>query len=119
MWHRFPTGAVHAIAVPIQMATVASNALSTMNEPPYHLDIDGIEDPFPVGWALPTFSHSARPPLPDRPWVGIHFDCCSVYTRIYRNTEGTAYHARCPRCLREVTLRVGPGGTDARFFLAE
>ena len=86
-----------------------------MDEPPYHLDIDGIEDPFSNRGCGTGF----QPVIPDRPWVGIHFDCCSVYTRVYRNAEGTAYHGRCPRCLRPVTLRVGPGGTNARFFLAE
>ncbi|UCF34799.1 MAG: hypothetical protein JSV78_05730 [Phycisphaerales bacterium] len=57
--------------------------------------------------------------LRGRPWVGIRFDCCGVYTRVYRNPEGTAYIGRCPRCLRTVRLRVGRQGTDARFFVAE
>lgn len=54
-----------------------------------------------------------------RPWVGIQFECCNVYARVYRNSEGTAYCGRCPHCLRVVTLRVGPGGTNARFFKAQ
>jgi hypothetical protein len=54
-----------------------------------------------------------------RPWVGIRFDCCNVYTRVYRNADGTAYLGRCPRCLKKVRLNVGAGGTDARFFVAE
>ncbi|MGB2986926.1 MAG: hypothetical protein WBE26_13725 [Phycisphaerae bacterium] len=78
--------------------------------PPYHLDIDGLKDPNEG-----THRHSS---LRGRPWVGIHFDCCGVYARIYRNPEGTAYHGCCPRCLRKLTLRVGPDGTDARFFTA-
>ena len=82
-----------------------------MEEPPYHLDIDGLEDSTEAG--------PGRSNLWERPWVGIHFDCCGVYTRIYRNREGTAYQGRCPRCLREVILRIGPDGTDARFFTAE
>ena len=81
-----------------------------MDEPPYRIDIEGIDSsdgttPAPGG-------------LRDRPWVGIHFECCGAYTRVYRNRDGTAYHGRCPRCLRKLMLRIGPDGTDARFFSA-
>ena len=79
--------------------------------PPYHLDITGLGDPNP--------KPGEKSKLRGRPWVGIHFDCCGVYTRIYRNRAGTAYHGACPRCRRSVTLRIGPDGTDARFFVAE
>ncbi len=79
--------------------------------PPYHLDIEGIEDP--------TERAEEWAGLRGRPWIGIHFECCGVYTRIYRNSEGTAYQGCCPRCLRQLRLRVGPDGTSARFFTAE
>lgn len=58
-------------------------------------------------------------PAPARPYLGVHFDCCSVYTRIYRNPAGTAYEGKCPRCARELQVPIGSGGTDARFFRAE
>ncbi len=57
--------------------------------------------------------------LRGRPWLAVHWKCCSVYSRIYRNAEGTAYTGRCPRCMRPVRATVGAGGTRARFFEAQ
>jgi hypothetical protein len=53
-----------------------------------------------------------------RRFVGIHFVCCDVYTRVYINRDESAYEGNCPRCARRVRLRIGPGGTNARFFTA-
>lgn len=58
-----------------------------------------------------------RTPRP-RPFLGILFDCCNVYARIYRAPDQSAYEGRCPRCLRTVTARIGQEGTDVRFFRA-
>lgn len=54
-----------------------------------------------------------------RRFVGVHFTCCSVYHRIYLNAQSTAYTGNCPRCSRPIRIRVGPGGTDNRFFTAQ
>ncbi len=51
-------------------------------------------------------------------YLGIMFECCKVYSRIYKNKEGTAYVGRCPRCLKSVNIKVGAGGTNNRFFKA-
>ena len=51
-----------------------------------------------------------------RQFIGIWFDCCGVYGRLYKNKDGTAYVGRCPKCLRLARVRVGGDGTDRRFF---
>ena len=80
-----------------------------MSEPDYHVEIPGLDE---------SQTRSAAPPS-SRPWLGIRFDCCGVYVRVYRNPDASAYEGRCPRCLRSVRLPIGPGGFDSRFFKAE
>lgn len=53
-----------------------------------------------------------------RRFVGVHFVCCDVYTRVYVNRDETAYLGNCPKCAKRVSLQIGPRGTDARFFTA-
>ncbi len=55
---------------------------------------------------------------PGRKFVGIRFACCDVYSRIYLSPDRAAYQGNCPRCAKKVLIRVGPGGTDSRFFTA-
>lgn len=52
-------------------------------------------------------------------YLGIMFNCCSVYGRIYKNKDGNAYVGRCPRCMRTIKIPVGEGGTSRRFFNAQ
>jgi len=49
-------------------------------------------------------------------YIGIMFECCSVYARIYKNKQGTHYAGWCPKCAKPVRLKVGEGGTENRFF---
>ena len=53
-----------------------------------------------------------------RPFLGVMFECCNVYSRIYKNKEGTAYVGHCPKCAKRLVVRIAPGGTDNRFFRA-
>lgn len=67
--------------------------------------------------------HPARRPAPadppsraGRPFLGVRFNCCGEYARIYRNEQATAYQGRCPRCGKPAEFTIGPGGSGARFF---
>ncbi|MBN1982223.1 MAG: hypothetical protein JW795_11870 [Chitinivibrionales bacterium] len=52
-----------------------------------------------------------------RSFLGIYFQCCSVYDRIYINKEKTAYKGTCPRCGKQVAVPIGKEGRSERFFV--
>lgn len=79
------------------------------DDPPYILDVAGLG---------PEPRVPEQPSTQRRRWIGVHFVCCDVYTRIYRNRGGTAYEGYCPRCARPVRVGIGPGGTHHRMFRA-
>jgi hypothetical protein len=82
------------------------------DEPDYILDITGLAD-------APTAAEgSAAAGDAARRWLGVHFECCGVYARIYKNRQGTAYVGHCPRCSRPLRVRIGHDGTSCRFFIA-
>jgi hypothetical protein len=87
--------------------------MEVADDPSYILDLSGESQAGADHEAAPGAGSAAG-----RPWIGMQFECCRVYTRIYRNREGTAYEGYCPRCGRAVRLKVGPGGTDSRLFRA-
>ena len=51
-----------------------------------------------------------------RPYIGVFWECCKVYSRISLNKKGTAYVGWCPRCAKRVQLNVSPTGSKSRFF---
>ena len=68
----------------------------------YKLEVTGVAAP--------------QPAAPGRPFLSVHFACCGVYQRVYRDPGARAYNGRCPRCGRGVRFVVGEGGTSARCF---
>lgn len=61
--------------------------------------------------------HPAKRPESGQ-FLGVHFECCDVYSRVYPNREQTAYVGHCPRCAKKVQFQIGEGGTSERFFRA-
>ena len=51
-----------------------------------------------------------------RQYIGIWFDCCQTYGRLYKTADGRFYTGRCHKCLRTARARVGADGTERRFF---
>ncbi len=54
-----------------------------------------------------------------KPFIGIKFDCCNVYNRIYVNKGKTAYEGRCQKCLRKISVKIRKDGVSTRFFSAQ
>jgi hypothetical protein len=96
----FTTTADHRSAVPIS---------SDVNSPDYIVDIPRVHGPG---------ERAEEGSLRGRPWLAVHWRCCSIYSRIYRDRAGLTYRGRCPGCARPLNIQVGPGGTRCRFFEA-
>jgi hypothetical protein len=86
--------------------------------PDYIVEIDGLQ-PADAAPAATGASRAADSTPGGRPWLAIHWRCCHVYSRVYRNRTGDAYVGGCPACGRRVRARIGPGGMSGRFFSAQ
>ncbi|HSG99881.1 MAG TPA: hypothetical protein VLB27_07525 [candidate division Zixibacteria bacterium] len=53
---------------------------------------------------------------PKREFVGVHFNCCNVYSRIYLNPQRPRQYGWCPRCGARVEIVLSPTGSDKKFF---
>lgn len=80
--------------------------------PDYIVDIEGVTPPRGGG------ADASRGATGKRPWLAVMWECCSVYSRVYRNHGGSAYEGKCPKCGKAVNVPIGPGGTSNRFFRA-
>ena len=77
--------------------------------------LDLVSDPSPE--QLVSSDAAPKVAVP-RKFVGVRFNCCGVYLRIYVNKAGTAYEGRCPKCFKSVKFKIGSEGTSHRFFEA-
>ena len=57
-------------------------------------------------------------PARERKWLGVLFECCGAYARIYQTRDGKAYAGHCPRCNAALRVGIGEGGTSQRIFRA-
>ena len=83
--------------------------MQSMAGPDYILDLEGHHNRQASSGTWPSKAKGQS-------WLAINWKCCSVYSRIYRNRQQTAYEGRCPKCARPLHVPIGPGGTDQRFF---
>lgn len=81
-----------------------------MSGPDYIVDIAGLKRSEPAA--------NSSPENVGRPWLAVNWRCCSVYSRIYRNPQATAYEGACPACGKPLRVKIGTGGTSSRFFEA-
>lgn len=54
----------------------------------------------------------------ERVWIGVRYECCGTYTRVYRRLSDSQYRGRCPRCGAGIVVRVGPNGVQSRILIA-
>ena len=85
--------------------------MSADEGPDYIIDIPGMQTP-------QRTPPRARGGFVGRPFIHVRFACCNVYTRIYRNRAGDAYVGWCPKCAKQIRVKIDPRGTDSRFFEA-
>ncbi len=52
----------------------------------------------------------------NRPFLGINFKCCKVYSRIYINKKRDAFVGWCPKCAKPVRIEISPDGEDSKYF---
>lgn len=75
------------------------------------IDIAGVAQSDTSGKATPDVD-------PARKFLSLHFQCCHVYGRLYRNEQASAYEGRCPACAAAVRVGIGPEGSGRRIFQA-
>lgn len=57
-------------------------------------------------------------PRTRRAHLGIHFRCCNAYGYVYKNKDGPAYVGGCPKCGRQLRVKISRdgNGSEQRIF---
>jgi hypothetical protein len=87
------------------------NAFDNSDPRDYILELSSASVPAP---ATPPAKHSPSPSS----FLSIHFRCCNVYARIYKNAAGTAYSGHCPKCQCRAQIGISADGSSSRMFEA-
>ncbi|MCD6162515.1 MAG: hypothetical protein J7K40_08905 [candidate division Zixibacteria bacterium] len=54
-----------------------------------------------------------------RPYIGVVFKCCNVYSRIYLSKNKTSFVGWCPKCGGKMVVEISPHGSKSKFFVAD
>ncbi|WP_432799868.1 hypothetical protein [Poriferisphaera sp. WC338] len=87
-----------------------------MNGPDYIVDIEGVGKKSDDG---ARGGGDGDGGMKGRRWIAVKWKCCGAYSRVYKNKAGDAYEGRCPKCVKPLKVKIGSGGTSARFFEAQ
>jgi hypothetical protein len=90
-----------------------------MADPRDIVDIDGLRRQAPSAPApQPPATDAGTPTRRTQPFLMIWFRCCATYGRLKKTDDGLFYEGRCPKCLAQLEVPVGEGGTNRRMFEA-
>jgi len=53
-----------------------------------------------------------------REFIGVIFQCCRVYSRIYLDKKKKMFAGHCPRCGAKLNILISDSGSESRFFVA-
>jgi len=53
-----------------------------------------------------------------RSYIGVHYECCQVYSRVYLKQEQKKQISHCPKCGNAFHIKFSENGTDSPFWLA-
>lgn len=49
-------------------------------------------------------------------FLSLYWECCHVFSRVYKSDDGKSYQGNCPKCRIGISVPIGPDGTTRRCF---